>query len=107
MSCVNKSSLDVTKLAAYCKVSAFGSQHSFGFSCLFSFNPLENKSYASIRTEALSVIQLLLTKLQGENFLLATWKTHCLVEMVPGCVAWNSEEMALPSCSTGGAGTWK
>lgn len=37
------------------------------FSLFFFLNPLENKSYTSIRTEALSVIQLLLTKLQGET----------------------------------------
>lgn len=37
------------------------------FFFVFFLNPLENKSYTSIRTEALSVIQLLLTKLQGET----------------------------------------
>lgn len=59
-------------MTAFFKVSAFDSQGGFGFSCLFSLNPLENKSYTSIRTEALSVIQLLLTKLQGETFYLPT-----------------------------------
>lgn len=34
---------------------------------LLFLNPLENKSYTSVRTEALSVIQLLLTRLQGET----------------------------------------
>lgn len=42
------------------------------FVLLFLFlNPLENKSYTSVRTEALSVIQLLLTRLQGETLFLA------------------------------------
>lgn len=69
VNCANKSGLEITEVTAFCKVNAFGSQRGFGFSCLlFSLNPLENKSYTSIRTEALSVIQLLLTKLQGETF---------------------------------------
>ncbi|RMB94711.1 hypothetical protein DUI87_28824 [Hirundo rustica rustica] len=36
--------------------------------CSSITHSLENKSYTSIRTEALSVIQLLLTKLQGEYY---------------------------------------
>lgn len=67
--CVSKS-LEITEVTAFCKVNAFDSQHGFGFYCLFSLNLLENKSYTSIRTEALSVIQLLLTRLQGETFYL-------------------------------------
>lgn len=31
-------------------------------------SPLENKSYTSIRTEALSVIEVLLTKLEGKHW---------------------------------------
>lgn len=68
----------------------------------FFLNPLENKSYTSVRTEALSVIQLLLTKLQGETFLSTTWEGHCLVKVAPACVGWNAGDMALPSaCSMG------
>lgn len=70
VNCVSKSGLEITEVTAFCKVNAFGSQCGFGFSCLFSLNLLENKSYTSIRTEALSVIQLLLTRLQGESFYL-------------------------------------
>lgn len=71
VNCADKSGLEITEVTAFCKVSAFGSQRCFEVSYLFSLNPLENKSYTSIRTEALSVIQLLLTKLQGETFYLS------------------------------------
>lgn len=64
------SALPTAVVTALCTAGCpFGSE----FSCFFVLllllflNPLENKSYTSVRTEALSVIQLLLTRLQGET----------------------------------------
>lgn len=66
-SCANKSGLETSVVTALCTVSMpLVLNVVVGFFVVF-LNPLENKSYTSIRTEALSVIKLLLTKLQGET----------------------------------------